>query len=275
MIILKTADKLRTWQSKLTGSLGLVPTMGSLHAGHLALVELALRGCDHVIVTIFVNPTQFNEPADYDRYPRDHNRDINLLRALGVGAIFMPGVEDIYPGGDATTVTVAGCASLWEGAHRPSHFDGVATVVTKLLNLITADRAYFGEKDFQQLRIVQRLVTDLHLAVEIVPCPIVRANDGVALSSRNTLLDEQSRTKAPSLIHSLQQVRNTIATGLSVDTAITAALAKLDADGWDVDYLALINGTTLAPISAVEAGARLIIAATIGGVRLIDNIAAD
>ncbi|MFC1481342.1 pantoate--beta-alanine ligase [Candidatus Neomarinimicrobiota bacterium] len=275
MIILKTVSELRIWRDSLADNLGLVPTMGSLHAGHLALVERAAVECENVLVTIFVNPTQFNNPADFDSYPRDKEQDIKLLSELGVNAIFIPDEAEIYPAGECTTVSVSGLGSLWEGAHRPGHFEGVATVVAKLFNLTNADRAYFGEKDYQQLQIVRRMVIDLLLPVEIVACPIVRAHDGLALSSRNALLDDRSREMAKDLIHSLERVQHDIKAGRAADTAIAEQQTKLNDGGWEVDYLALVDDSTLCPISAMRPGARLIIAASIGGVRLIDNIWAE
>ncbi|TKA97236.1 pantoate--beta-alanine ligase, partial [Cereibacter changlensis] len=207
VVILRRVADLRTmvrgW--KAAGqTVGVVPTMGALHEGHLSLARAAKAGCDRVIVTIFVNPKQFNNPADLEKYPRTEDRDAALLATVGVDVIFAPSPDEVYPPGFATTVSVSGVSAPLEGAHRPGHFDGVAAVVAKLFGMTMADRAYFGEKDWQQLQVVQRLVADLNLPVEIVGCETVREADGLAMSSRNARLSEGGRAIAPALHREMQ-----------------------------------------------------------------------
>lgn len=252
---------------------GVVPTMGALHEGHLSLVRAAKAGCDRVIVTLFVNPRQFNNAEDFARYPRTEHGDAALLGPLAVDALFVPEGDEVYPPGHATTVSVSGVSDPLEGAHRPGHFDGVATVVAILLNMTRADRAFFGEKDWQQLQLVRRLVTDLCLPVEIVGCPCVRAADGLALSSRNQRLTEAGRARAAALPAALFDAARWIEAGAPPAEALERALAALAAQGiGPVEYLALRDGATLAEASAGRP-ARLLVAAWLDGVRLIDNVA--
>ncbi|TCP44379.1 pantoate--beta-alanine ligase [Rhodovulum marinum] len=254
--------------------IGVVPTMGALHVGHLSLVEAAKTGADRVIVTIFVNPKQFNNPDDLANYPRTEESDAAKLAPFAVDAIYVPDPDQVYPDGFATTVSVSGVSEGLCGAHRPGHFDGVATVVTKLLLQTQADRAYFGEKDFQQLMVVRRLVSDLDIPVEIVGCPTVREPDGLALSSRNVRLSDVARSKAPALYASLTEAAGAIADGTPVARALAAARAAVLAGGYsDVEYLELRSSTTLAPLDAPTEPARLLVAAHLDGVRLIDNVA--
>ncbi|WP_299129739.1 pantoate--beta-alanine ligase [uncultured Amaricoccus sp.] len=252
-----------------------VPTMGALHAGHLALVEAAKADADRVIVTLFVNPRQFNNAADLAAYPRTEAEDAEKLAPLAVDMLYVPDAEQIYPPGFATTVSVAGVSDGLCGAFRPGHFDGVATVVTKLLTQTAADRAYFGEKDYQQLMVVNRLVRDLDLPVEIVGVPTVRESDGLALSSRNARLAPRERAAAPALAAALDAAVAALRAGAPLAPTLDAARATILAGGFaEVEYLELRRAEDLAPLEALTAPARLLAAAWIGGVRLIDNFAA-
>jgi pantoate--beta-alanine ligase len=255
-------------------SIGFVPTMGALHAGHLALVAAARATCDRVVASVFVNPRQFGRGEDYGRYPRDESGDRALLAAAGCDLLFAPAVEAIYPPGFATAVAVGGPARRWEGEARPGHFDGVATVVVRLLNLVRPDRAFFGEKDYQQLQVVRRVVADLGLAVRVVGCPTMRDHDGLALSSRNRFLTPAQRRAAPALWRALMAVAAAAARGDDHGAAARRARRELGAAGFDaVDYLAVVDAETLEPAPARERPARVLAAARLGGVRLIDNVA--
>jgi len=255
-------------------SLALVPTMGALHAGHLALAEEAGKRAGKVAASIFVNPLQFNDPADLERYPREEEADLAKLEAAGVDLVWLPSAADLYPQGFATSIRVAGVSERWEGEARPGHFDGVATIVAKLLIAVAPEIALFGEKDFQQLAVIRRLVADLGLAVEIVGVETVRDGDGLALSSRNAFLSAEDRQRALALPRALQSARNQIASGEPVGRALAAAKQSLvDAGFLKIDYFALIDAATLEPLSEPAGEMRLIAAATIGGTRLIDNVA--
>ncbi|WP_343345412.1 pantoate--beta-alanine ligase [Sphingomicrobium sp. XHP0239] len=256
------------------GRVALVPTMGALHDGHLALVRAAAEQAETVIASIFVNPLQFNDKGDLDRYPRDEEADAEKLDRAGCDLVWLPTPDALYPPGFATSVHVAGLTDRWEGDHRPGHFDGVATVVTKLFTNVRPDVAIFGEKDFQQLAIIRRLNADLDLGVEIVGLPTVRAEDGMALSSRNALLSQDARRKAASLNAALRDAAAGIASGRAVDAALADARARLEAAGFGtVDYVAYVDAATLEPLDGFRSPGRLLAAATIDGVRLIDNIA--
>ncbi len=251
----------------------LVPTMGALHAGHLSLVERARAAADRTIVSIFVNPMQFAPNEDLARYPRREAEDRGLLQTLGVDAVFAPSVPAVYPNGFATSITVAGLGDGFEGAARPGHFVGVATVVAKLLLMTAPDVAIFGEKDWQQLAIIRRMVIDLDLPVEIVAGPIVRDADGLALSSRNIYLSPEQRRAALALPQALQQAALAIAGGAPVAPALQAAEASLLSAGFSaVDYVSLVDERSLCPVDAPLPGSRLLAAATIGSTRLLDNL---
>jgi pantoate--beta-alanine ligase len=254
------------------GALALVPTMGALHAGHRALVREAAASGAAVVASIFVNPLQFGANEDLSRYPRDEVGDLAALAASGCQLVWLPDVATMYPAGDATTIDVAGPSNQWEGAARPGHFRGVATVCAKLFGQVRPDRAYFGEKDWQQLQVVRRMVADLHLPLEIIGVPTVREPDGLALSSRNRFLTEQERATAPLLYGALSAVARALATGSQVDAALTDARAELSNAGFSTDYLALVDGGTMQPLQTVQPGSRLIAAARLGSVRLIDNL---
>ncbi len=265
--------RVRDWQAA-GQSVGVVPTMGALHAGHISLVHAARAACDRVIVTLFVNPRQFNNPQDLAKYPRTEDSDAALLQPEGVDVLFAPEATAVYPPGFATTVTVAGLQDVLCGAHRPGHFDGVATVVSKLLMMTGADTAFFGEKDWQQLAIIRRMVSDLNIPVRIQGCATVRDRDGLALSSRNQRLSAADRLGAPALHRAMTAAARAIAAGEAAEPALATARAAIQKAGYsDIDYLDLRDGLTLAPLTGPAPGARLFAAAWLGGVRLIDNIA--
>jgi pantoate--beta-alanine ligase len=227
------------------------------------------------VVSVFVNPTQFNDLADLATYPRSLERDAEVAAGAGAHLVFAPEVATIYPEGSATTVHVSGVTDLWEGESRPGHLDGVATVVTILLNQVRPDRSYFGEKDFQQLAMVRRMHRDLALPGEIVGCPTVREADGLALSSRNVRLDAEARASAPALHEALAAMREAAVAGEreALKLAIMGAVLVRRSPGIDLEYLQVVDPLTLEPLEVVTPGARAIVAATIGGVRLIDNVA--
>jgi pantoate--beta-alanine ligase len=254
--------------------LAFVPTMGALHAGHRALVRAGVASGEATVASIFVNPLQFGPNEDLSRYPRDEAGDLATLEAEGCALAWLPDVATMYPSGEATTVTVAGPAERWEGEARPGHFRGVATVCAKLFGQVRPDRAYFGEKDWQQLQVVKRMVADLLLLPEIVGVATMREADGLAMSSRNRFLSAVERAKAPALIGVLRATGEQLATGSAAAGPLRAARAGLEAQGFSVDYFALVDGVTLEPIAQAAPGARLIAAAKLGHVRLLDNIAA-
>jgi pantoate--beta-alanine ligase len=254
-------------------SLALVPTMGALHAGHLALIAEAKRRADRVAATIFVNPLQFGANEDLGRYPRQEEKDEEMLRQAGCDLLWLPQPNEIYPAGFATSVSVKGVSDRWEGEARPGHFDGVATVVAKLLCAVRPDFALFGEKDFQQLAVIRRMTQDLQLGVEILGVPTVRDADGLALSSRNAYLSAEERQSALELPRSLNAAAASIRSGASVGEALATASDRLKAAGFaKIDYVALVNALTLEPLDKAEGPMRLIAAATIGRTRLIDNV---
>jgi pantoate--beta-alanine ligase len=248
--------------------------MGALHAGHIALIAEATMRADTVAASIFVNPAQFGQGEDFGRYPRRQEQDVRMLEEAGCDLVWAPSVEDIYPHDFATTVSVSGVSDRWEGEARPGHFDGVATIVAKLLLAVAPHVALFGEKDFQQLAVIRRMVTDLNIPVEIVAVPTVREADGLALSSRNAYLNPDERRRAVALPIALQTARDVIRDGTAVSTVLQAAKqALIDAGFLKIDYLALVDAATLEPLEAAEGEMRLIAAAMIGATRLIDNIA--
>ncbi len=248
--------------------------MGALHAGHLALLDVARGVCPAVAVSIFVNPTQFAPNEDFNRYPREEEADLEKLRSAGCDLVWLPGVEDMYPHGDSTLIDTAGPSHGWEGAIRPGHFRGVATVVAKLFGQVRPDAGIFGEKDWQQLQVIRRMVTDLVLPVRVIGAPIVREPDGLAMSSRNRFLTEAERAQAPVLYTALNAIRDAMARGTTAADALQAGRENLPAPQFIVDYLALVDGETLVETDVVSPSARLIAAARLGSVRLLDNIAA-
>jgi pantoate--beta-alanine ligase len=248
---------------------GFVPTMGALHAGHLSLVDRAVAECDDVAVSIFVNPKQFGPGEDFARYPRDLQADLGLLASRGVRWVFAPPVEAIYPPGHATRIEVAGPALGFEGAARPGHFAGVATVVCRLFQAVPADAAYFGAKDWQQTRVVARMVSDLGLAVELVVCPTEREPDGLALSSRNAYLAPADRERAVALSRALNEAATLWATGAEVVEIESAMRGVMASHRIAVDYAAVVDAESLGPVSAAAAVA--LVAGRLGSTRLLDN----
>jgi pantoate--beta-alanine ligase len=254
-------------------SIGLVPTMGALHEGHLSLIRRAREQSGAVVMSLFVNPAQFNDPADLERYPRDEGRDAELARGLGVDYLFAPSVADVYPHGFATTVSVTGVSEGLEGQHRGrEHFDGVCTVVAKLFNMVSPDVAYFGQKDAQQAVVIRRMVRDLDIPVRIEICPTVRDPDGLALSSRNVRLSPEERVRATALSRALELVRGAVEAGeRDPDAATEAARAELDAAGVELDYLEIVAEETMRPVTLIEGDLLAVVAARVGDTRLIDN----
>jgi pantoate--beta-alanine ligase len=253
--------------------IGLVPTMGALHDGHLSLIEHARAQCDHVVVSLFVNPAQFNERADLERYPRDEQRDATLAAAAGADVLFAPSVEEVYPQGFATSVEVLGLTERLEGAARGSeHFRGVATVVTKLLCMALPDVAYFGQKDAQQVLVIRRLAADLNIPVRIEALPTVREPDGLALSSRNALLSPDERARALALPAALTAATELAGKGeRSVEALLAAAHTAMRPFDVVPEYVALVEPDTLEPLQTLDRDALLALAARVGAVRLIDN----
>jgi pantoate--beta-alanine ligase len=275
MIVVSKRDELATARMGLTGRVAVVMTMGALHEGHASLLREARQGADHLIATIFVNPLQFGPAEDLDRYPRTLDADLELCRAHGVDLVFVPTADVIYPDGEPRVrVTGGPLASILEGASRPGHFDGVLTVVCKLLQLTRADVAYYGEKDYQQLTLIRAMAHDLDLPVEIVGVPTVREPDGLALSSRNRYLSEEQRRAAPALSRALREGAAAAAAGAGPDGALAAARAVLDGTPEvALDYLVLTD-PHLGP-APTGGEARLLVAARLGTTRLIDNLALE
>lgn len=271
MEITRTFDQTR---AAYQGRVGLLPTLGFFHEGHLALMNRLRERCDTLVVSLFVNPTQFNEPSDFDAYPRDEERDAALAEDHGVDLLFAPTVEEVYPGPSVTTVEVQGVTVAMEGKHRPGHFVGVATVVAKLFAGLRPDLSVFGRKDAQQLAVLKAMVKDLRFPIEIVEAPIVREPDGLALSSRNVRLDRAERERALALSRGLFQAAEQVDAGERsaerLEATVTRALR-----GLDIDYVELASQETMQPIDTLDQPAVLAVAATVGEVRLIDNVAFD
>ncbi len=254
-------------------TVALVPTMGAIHAGHLSLVALAKTLATHVVASIFDNPTQFGPGEDFEAYPRDEANDAEALRDAGSALLYVPSVDQMYPSGFSTSVHVSGLTDDLCGASRPGHFDGVATVVTKLLLQCAPDRAVFGEKDYQQLLVIRRIVRDLDIPVEIVGAPIVRETDGLALSSRNVYLCADERKIAPLLHRTLKNMAANLMGGQSVGDAERCGRAELETAGFAVEYLTVRDPDTLQPVYGPVKTARLLAAVRLGRTRLIDNLA--
>ena len=274
MQIVRNSEELTRARVGLAGKLALVPTMGALHAGHMALIAEAKRRSDRVAASIFVNPAQFGVGEDFSRYPRREEEDAAMLEEAGCDLLWAPLVEDIYPDGFSTRVSVSGLSRRWEGEARPGHFDGVATVVAKLLLSLRPHIALFGEKDFQQLAVIRRMIQDLSIPVEIAGVPTVREADGLALSSRNAYLVQEEREQAAALPRALEAARAAILNGTPVGEVLDEARVSLRNGGFSsIDYFALVDAETLEPLAAPQGEMRLIAAAVIGATRLIDNIA--
>lgn len=278
MHICSSIDSIRQqvseWKSQ-QAIVAFVPTMGNLHAGHLELVKQARNSADHVVVSIFVNPLQFNETADFELYPRTLDDDVAQLQVAGVDALFTPEAGEIYPQGQsfATKVWVPGLGDILEGEHRPGHFTGVTTVVNKLFNLVQPDLAIFGEKDYQQLMLVRRMVSDLNMPVQIVSVATRREEDGLAMSSRNSRLSTQQRQQAPAIYHALNDIVNRIRQGESDFASLEqSAMAELTQQGFDAEYLAIRRTSDLAMPTDQDQSLVVLAAARLGNTRLIDNM---
>ena len=265
-------DAVAEWR-KAGLKVAVVPTMGALHEGHLSLVRAALERAERVIVTLFVNPKQFNNPEDYASYPRTEADDAAKLAPLGAHMLYCPEPEEVYPEGFSTTVTVGRVSEGLCGAFRPGHFDGVATVVAKLFLQTGADSAFFGEKDFQQLHVVRRLARDLDIPIEVIGCPTVRETDGLAISSRNVHLTPDERAVAPKLAEALRAAAHALEGGAALEPIVETTTAAILAAGFsEVEYLELRAEADLEPLAAADRPARLIVAAWLGHTRLIDNV---
>lgn len=253
-------------------TLGLVPTMGALHAGHLSLVEESNKQCDITVVTIFVNPMQFDDETDLQKYPRDIGSDISVLKQLSVDFVFAPSPEQLYPAGYGLSVDVGPLGRILEGRFRPGHFSGVATILLKLFHLIPADIAFFGRKDYQQLKVVQQIVKDTNLPIEIVGCPTVREHDGLAMSSRNQFLSPDERQRAGCIFQSLEKAQELVDNGERSAKRIMISMRQhiYQAKG-KVDYVALVNPETLQPTLDLTENTFAVIAARMGTIRLLDN----
>jgi pantoate--beta-alanine ligase len=276
MLIARSLPDLRAACVRLrrdAGGLALVPTMGALHEGHRTLVRAGVASGAATVASIFVNPLQFGPTEDLSRYPRDEAGDLAALEAEGCALAWLPDVATMYPDGEATTIAVEGPAKGWEGDARPGHFRGVATVCAKLFGQVRPDRAYFGEKDWQQLQVVTRMVADLLLPLEIVGVPTVREADGLAMSSRNRFLSVEERARAPALIGTLRAAALRLAGGELASQPLADSGSALETQGFGIDYFALVEGATLMPVEQAVPGARLIAVARLGSVRLLDNIA--
>ena len=272
MKVLRSVADVRAWRAG-AGRIGLVPTMGALHAGHTSLVERAVRETDAAIASIFVNPTQFGPNEDFAAYPRKEAEDVALLESYGCAVAFIPPVAEIYPPGDATRVTPGPIAAALEGAARPGHFVGVATVVAKLLAIVRPDIAFFGQKDFQQLRVLQTIARDLRLGADIVGCPTVREPDGLAMSSRNAYLTPEQRRDAVALSRGLFAARDLWEKGVrEPDRLTTAVRHHTDGPGISLEYVSAADPVTLTELQTPAGSAVVSLAARVGKARLIDNV---
>lgn len=275
--VVKTVKSLRKvvadWR-KRRATIALVPTMGALHAGHISLVKIAKRSAKKVVVSIFVNPTQFGPNEDFSRYPRTLAADLDKLTEAGADLVFLPDAGEIYPADFATMLKPAGPAAAGlDDKFRPGHFDGVATVVAKLFTSVTPDIAIFGQKDYQQLQVIKTMARDLHLPVKVVGAPIIREKDGLALSSRNVYLSTEERAAAPVLHRVLKETAKAISTGGNIERALSNGREKILSAGFKLDYLEARDAATLAMPSNNKAKLRILVAAKIGATRLIDNVA--
>ena len=272
MKAIRTIAELRAELATAPRPVGLVPTMGYFHDGHLSLIRAARAANETVVVSLFVNPTQFGPTEDLEAYPRDEQRDLALAEAEGADIVFAPSVEEVYPPGFDTTVEVAGLTEPLDGAARPGHFKGVTTIVTKLLNMVGPDAAYFGQKDAQQALVIRKLVADLNIPVRIEVCPTIREPDGLAMSSRNAYLSEEERQRALALSRALRAAESAVQRcELDADAVIAAARRELDEAGIDPEYLELRSATDLTPAERVNGATLLAVAARVGRARLIDN----
>lgn len=270
-ILRKTIDG---WRAK-GETIALVPTMGALHRGHMTLMLDAKEYADRVVASIFVNPTQFGPTEDFSKYPRTTAEDVALLKTDGIDAVWLPDVQTMYPQGFATTIHITGITETLEGPLRPGHFDGVATVVAKLFQQVQPDIVLFGEKDYQQLKLIERMVSDLNMNLKVLGTPTVREEDGLALSSRNRYLSPEDRRLAPQLHEALQQASRAMSQGKDVQSVLAEFRERLTDRGFALDYLELRHAETLMPLTSFQKPARLLVAAKLGTTRLIDNIAVE
>lgn len=277
MLVVKTVAEVRNECKRLRAggrTLGLVPTMGALHEGHISLVRAARASCDVVAVSIFVNPTQFGPKEDFASYPRSLERDCQILEDAGADLVFVPSVEEMYPAGATTIVEVTGLSDRLDGASRPGHFRGVATVVAKLFNIFTPDHAFFGQKDAAQVAVLRKMVRDLQFGVQLEACPTVREADGLAMSSRNQKLSQEQRRQAPVLSRALRMVERLVGEGERDSAKLIAAALRVFAEepGVEVDYCRIVDPATLEDVPEVRQGALVAVAARVGNTRLIDNV---
>jgi pantoate--beta-alanine ligase len=277
MLVLKTITETRSARARILAenkTLGLVPTMGALHEGHLSLVRAAQAACDVVAVSIFVNPTQFGPREDFASYPRDFERDCSMLEAAGVGLVFAPSIEEMYPAGASTFVEVVGLSDRLDGASRPGHFRGVATVVAKLLNILAPDHAFFGQKDAAQVAVLRKMVRDLQFGVQLEVCPTVREADGLAMSSRNRNLSEEQRRQALVLSRALLAVQQQVQAGEhdSAKLLVEARRVLQEEPAVQLDYCSIVDPASLQDLADVRQGALVAVAARVGSTRLIDNL---
>lgn len=277
MLVCRDIESARSALAAAERPVGVVPTMGALHQGHLSLIEVARRASRTVVTSIFVNPTQFGPSEDFTSYPRDEAGDLRRCELAGVDIVFLPPAEVMYPPGACTSIHVAGLTDGLCGPFRPGHFDGVATVVTKLFNIVRPDAAYFGQKDAQQLAVIRQLTRDLDLPIEIVGCPTVREPDGLAMSSRNAYLTPQQRGQALSLSQALSAARELVLQGQRDATALVQEMRRIiEAAGpAQIDYISVVDPGTLAPLARVDHPALIALAVRIGRTRLIDNLTVD
>ncbi len=257
--------------------IGFVPTMGALHIGHISLIKAAKKKCDFVVVSIFVNPTQFGPGEDYNKYPRPIKEDLKICRKAGVDAVFAPSVEQMYPSRNLARVDVEKITAPLCGKSRPGHFRGVATVCTKLFNIVIPDVAFFGQKDAQQVAVIQRMVMDLNLPLKIIVCPTVREPDGLAVSSRNQYLNSQDRLDAVYVYKSLQKCREVFESGITESDKIIAEMKKIlqQKSSIEIEYISIVNAKTLEDIDRIDGNALVAVAVRLGQTRLIDNILLD
>ncbi|NLH43646.1 MAG: pantoate--beta-alanine ligase [Planctomycetes bacterium] len=280
MPIAKTIARIREYvaQARAAGkTVGFVPTMGALHAGHASLIEAAARRCDYVVVSIFVNPTQFGPGEDLEKYPRPFEKDVQVCERCGAHAIFAPSAEEMYPRKNSTWVTVEKLTEPLCGRFRPGHFRGVTTVCTKLFNIVGADVAFFGQKDAQQATVIRRMVADLNMPLEIVVCPTVREPDGLAMSSRNQYLSPQERSQAPVIYRALQRCGEMIKAGEQNAAKITEGMSEVlrQVPALQVEYVSIVDAESLEPCDRVRGQVLVAVAARLGSTRLIDNIRVD
>lgn len=273
MLVLKTTKEMLDWSSDKR--IGFVPTMGALHEAHLSLVRRAKKENDFVVVSVFVNPAQFGPNEDFEAYPKDFERDRQLLEKENVDVLFFPSVEEIYPEGQNIETRASKLANYLCGSFRPGHFDGVCTVVKKLFDIVQPARAYFGQKDFQQTRVIEQMVSDLHLPVEIVVCPTVREQDGLAMSSRNVYLSKEEREKAPLIYKTLAEAKKHVQVGVPISDAKRQAERTLEDAGFKVQYFSIASAETLEDLSEAEGKTVIAVAAYLGKTRLIDNVVFD